>query len=51
VTKDLTKTEINRLWWNQRWPCMVEREDGVWTQPDGWLKMPLSFSVRATKPI
>lgn len=35
---------------NDSWPCMVEREDGMWTLPKGWPKMPLSFSIKATKP-
>lgn len=35
---------------NNTWPCMVEREDGYWTLPEGWPRMPLSFSIRATKP-
>lgn len=36
---------------NDSWPCMVERDDGMWTLPEGWPKMPLSFSIRARKPL
>lgn len=35
----------------QAWPCMVEGADGNWTLPKGWPNMPLSFSIRATKPL
>jgi 2-polyprenyl-3-methyl-5-hydroxy-6-metoxy-1,4-benzoquinol methylase len=35
---------------NGTWPCMVEIEDGYWSLPKDWPRMPLSFSIKATKP-
>ena len=35
----------------QAWPCMVEKEPDRWYLPDDWPNMPLSFSIRATKPL
>lgn len=36
---------------NDIWPALVERDDGMWELPEGWPKMPLSFSIKATKPL
>lgn len=36
---------------NANWPAMVEIEDGYWSLPKSWPRMPLSFSIKATKPI
>lgn len=36
---------------NDAWPCMVEIEDGYWSLPKDWPRMPLSFSIKATKPV
>lgn len=35
---------------NDIWPAMIERPDGMWTLPASWPRMPLSFSIKATKP-
>lgn len=40
--------EREGIWW-QRWPFMERREDGLWHLPAGMPRIPLRYSLRATR--